>query len=61
MTNFQELNVAYNKNKSYIARQISLTKYLELLKEHNVEYQGSDMLTREQLAKTLARKNIVLN
>lgn len=58
MTN---LIAAFNENNEYISRQISLTKYMELLKDHNVEFQGSDALTRSQLAKVLARKNIILN
>jgi hypothetical protein len=58
MTN---LIAAFNQNNAYISRQISLAKYLELLKEHNVSFQGSDSVTRSELAKVLARKNIVLN
>lgn len=56
----QNLIATFNQNNAYISRQISLTKYLELLKEHNVDFQGSDSATRSELAKTLARKNIVL-
>ena len=57
----QNLIQAFNQNNKYIARQISLTAYMNLLKEHNVQYQGSDIATRSELAKVLARKNIVLN
>jgi hypothetical protein len=56
----QNLIATFNQNNAYISRQISLTKYLELLKKHNVDFQGSDSATRSELAKTLARKNIVL-
>ena len=55
------LIAAFNQNNKYISRQISLTKYLELLSVHGVEYQGSDSATRSELAKVLARKNIILN
>jgi hypothetical protein len=58
MTNLLEL---FNKNNSFISRQISLSKYIELLKAHNVSFQGSDSATRSELAKTLSRKGILLN
>jgi hypothetical protein len=57
----QNLIEAFNQNNNYISRQISLSKYMDLLKEHNIEFQGSDALTRSCLAKVLAKKNIVLN
>lgn len=56
----KELIETFNLNNSYISRQISLSNYLNLLKEHNVSYQGSDQATRSELAKVLARKNIKL-
>lgn len=56
-----ELIVAFNQNLKYIARQISNSKYLELLRLHGVKFQGSDIGTRSELAKVLARKKIILN
>lgn len=57
----QNLIEAFNKNSNFIARQMSHSQYMEMLKSHDVQPQGSDSATRSELAKVLARKNIVLN
>lgn len=55
-----ELLKRFHLNHRYIMRQIGTSDYMSLLKEHNVEYQGTDAATRSELAKVLARKNITL-
>ncbi len=58
---FAALNERFAINSHFIARQISMPMYKELLATHNVEFQGTDHATRAQLAKVLAGKGIVLN
>jgi hypothetical protein len=52
-SDYTQLVERFNKNAKFLAREISLSKYLELKRQYNAEDRG-------HLAKILAIRNIVL-